>query len=211
MFDAILWDNDGILVDTEELYLEATRDALARVGVELPREIFLEHFLVQSTGAWHLAEARGATAADVVALKAWRDGRYAELLASRPLLIDGAAEAVRVLGARYPMAIVTSCRRHHFELIHRETALLAAFRHVVCSEDVTRYKPDPEPYLHGAALLGVDPRRCLAIEDSRRGLLAAKAAGLTCWVIPRGLTVTQDFTAADRVLASLAEAVALLT
>jgi HAD superfamily hydrolase (TIGR01509 family) len=210
VFDAILWDNDGILVDTEELYLEATRETLAAVGVELGREQFLELFLVEARGAWHLAAERGLGPDAVTALKRRRDRRYTELVAARPLLIDGAAWAVRALAARYPMAIVTSCRRAHFEVIHRATGILDAFATVVVSDDVARAKPDPEPYLLAAARLGVDPARCLALEDSRRGLTAAKAAGLTCWVIPRGLTVGQDFAAADRVLPSLAEATALL-
>lgn len=210
MFDAILWDNDGILVDTEELYLEATREILATVGVALGREQFLELFLVEGRGAWHLAAERGHAPEAIAALKERRDARYAELLALRPLLIDGAVAAVRALGERYPMAIVTSCRRAHFEIIHRDTGLLGAFRTVVVSDDVTRSKPDPEPYLVAAERLGADARRCLALEDSRRGLLAAKAAGATCWVIPRGLTRGQDFAAADRVLPSLAAATALL-
>jgi beta-phosphoglucomutase-like phosphatase (HAD superfamily) len=108
------------------------------------------------------------------------------------------------------MAIVTSSRRDHFDLIHATTDLLHLFSFILCREDYREAKPDPEPYLAALQRSGLAPRQCLVIEDSVRGLAAAKAAGLTCWVIPSAQTRGQDFAAADRVLDGIADVARLL-
>jgi beta-phosphoglucomutase-like phosphatase (HAD superfamily) len=84
------------------------------------------------------------------------------------------------------------------------------FELVLLQGDYARAKPEPDPYLRAVERLGVAAERCLVIEDSERGLRAAKAAGLRCWVIPSALTVGQRFDAADAVLADLAAAAARL-
>jgi beta-phosphoglucomutase-like phosphatase (HAD superfamily) len=77
MIDAIFWDNDGVLVDTEHLYFEATRDALDTIEIPLTEDDYRELFLLQGRGAWHLAEARGIPPAEVEALRQRRNARYA--------------------------------------------------------------------------------------------------------------------------------------
>jgi HAD superfamily hydrolase (TIGR01509 family) len=110
---------------------------------------------------------------------------------------------VRALARRYRLAIVTSSDPEPFARTHARTALLGHFELVLTREHYVRSKPDPEPYLCAVERLGVAPGRCLVIEDSERGLQAAKAAGLACWVIPSGLTRSGRFDGADAVLADL--------
>ena len=210
-FDAILFDNDGVLVDTEELYFAANREALARASVVLDERAYVELFLRTGQGAWHLAEARGYDASAIQALREGRDRRYVDLCATAPdLLMPGAVEVVRALGAAYRLAIVTSSEPEPFARSHARTGLLRHFELVLTREHYRNSKPDPEPYLCAVERLGLPPERCLVIEDSERGLLAAKAAGLTCWVIPSRLTRAGRFDAADAVLADLAAAAARL-
>jgi HAD superfamily hydrolase (TIGR01509 family) len=202
-FDAIFWDNDGVLVDTEGLYFQATREVLSDVGVTLTEDMYLDLFLRQSRGAWHLAQARGVPAAEVEGLKQRRDQRYGALLDAAPVAIPGVADSLRRLSARYRMAVVTSSE--HFDRIHRDPAFLALFEVILTRAHYQRSKPDPEPYLLALARIGLPRERCLVIEDSERGLVAAKAAGLTCWVVPSGYTRGCAFAGADRVLGSVAE------
>jgi HAD superfamily hydrolase (TIGR01509 family) len=204
---AIFWDNDGVLVDTEHLYFEATRRVLAQVGIILTEELFHELFLVQNRGAWHLAEAAGVVPDAVARLRADRDALYSELLQRDGLAIHGVEAALSRLGTRHRMAVVTSSHRDHFEAIHRSTDLLRFFEFVLTREQYGRSKPDPEPYLVALGRTGLHPSECLVIEDSERGLRAAKAAGLACWVIPTALTRAGDFRAADRVLGAVGEVV----
>lgn len=209
-FKAIFWDNDGVLVDTEPLYFRANRQVLARLGIALDREGFREHFLRRAQGAFHLATAAGLPESEIPALRAERNRIYAELLRTEALAVPGASEALAALRPRFAMGVVTSSRREHFELIHARTGFTRHFDFVVTSDDVSAAKPDPEPYRRALALCGRPPAECLAIEDSERGLAAARAAGIACWVIPNELTRGGDFRAADRVLASIAEVPRLL-
>ncbi len=210
MIKAIFWDNDGVLVDTEHLYFEATRRVLATVGVDLTGALFHDLFLVQNRGAWHLAEAAGVAPEALARLRDERDRLYCALVERDDLVIPGVRAALAQLAPRFRMAIVTSSHREPFEAVHRRTGLLRFFELVLTREHYQRSKPDPEPYLTALARTGLAPEECLVIEDSERGLRAAKAAGLACWVIPTALTGAGDFRAADRVLDSAGEVAARL-
>jgi len=210
MPEAILFDNDGVLVDTEALYFRATRDVLATVGVELDQAAYVELFLRQGIGAFHLAAERGVPPEGVLALRADRNRLYQEMIAREEILITGVFDAVKRLAQRFRLAIVTSAEPEPFASSHVRTGLLPFFEVVVTRVDTVRAKPDPDPYLLALARLGLPASECLVIEDSERGLRAAKAAGLPCWVIPAGLTRGSDFTAADAVLPDLDAATALL-
>lgn len=210
MFDAILFDNDGVLVDTEHLYFRANQETLAGVGVELDAATYVELFLREGRGAWHLARERGLGPADIDALRAARDRRYGELVEHADIVIPGVADIVPALARRYRLAIVTSSEPGPFARTHARTGLLPHFELVLAQGDYARAKPEPDPYLRAVERLGVAGDRCLVIEDSERGLRAAKAAGLCCWVVPSRLTASGRFEAADAVLDNLAVAAARL-
>jgi HAD superfamily hydrolase (TIGR01509 family) len=201
-FEYIFWDNDGVLVDTEGLYCQASREALARVGFSLSDAQFAEISLASGRSVFELATA-DQTLMDE--LRFWRNRRYSELLAGRELVLPAVRETLAHLSLRLGMAVVTSSRRDHFEIIHARSGLLQHFDFVLCREDYREAKPDPEPYRLALARSGRDPRKCLVIEDSARGLAAAKAAGLSCWVIPSPQTLGQDFAAADRIVNRIGE------
>jgi HAD superfamily hydrolase (TIGR01509 family) len=207
---ALLWDNDGVLVDTEGLYFKATREVLATVGVELDEALYLQLFLREGRGAFHLARERGLDEAQIDTLRSARDARYAQLLETGSLLFAGVEQAVSALARQYRMAIVTSSLREHFQLIHRSTRLLPHFELVLTRGDYLHAKPDPDPYLTALARLGLRADACLVIEDSERGLRAARAAGLRCWVVPSPLASEGSFAEAERVFASLGELVTAL-
>jgi HAD superfamily hydrolase (TIGR01509 family) len=209
MIDAIFWDNDGVLVDTEHLYFEATRDVLGTIEIPLTEDDYRELFLLQGRGAWHLAEARGIPPPEVEALRQRRNARYAELIAREPRVLPHVLDVVSSLHGHYRMGIVTSSRRDHFEIIHRGTGLLPYFDFVVTADDCPRTKPCPDPYLRAIEASGVDPAAGVAVEDSERGLEAATAAGLHCVIVPSRLTRTQTFDGALR-LESIRDLPALL-
>ena len=207
---AILWDNDGVLVDTEFLYRDATREVLATIGVNLTDDQYRQLFLKQNNGAWHLAAELGCSEHEIAAMRQARDRRYSELLRSRDHVIAGVEEVLQTLHGRYAMGVVTSSRRVHFDIIHAATGLMRYFDFVLAREDYGNSKPDPEPYVAGIAKTGFRPDECIAIEDTPRGLLAATAAGLRCIVVPNELTLGGDFRAAHKVLTHIRELPRLL-
>jgi HAD superfamily hydrolase (TIGR01509 family) len=208
--NAIFWDNDGVLVNTEHLYYRATREVLATVGIELTEAMYVELFLVQAKGAWHLAAERGMSPEAVQQLREARSMRYAALLASEPILLPGIRELIESLCGTCTMGIVTSSRPDHFAIIHERTGLLPYFDFVLTSRDYVHSKPHPEPYLRAIERSGCPPEDCIVVEDSERGLIAARAAGLRCIVVPGEFTRASNFSQAYRVLESHADLAAEL-
>lgn len=206
MIKGILWDNDGVLVDTERLFYAANRQLFRQHNIELSEAQFFDWFLVDNCGAWHLLAARGVSAAQIAVHRDERNRIYSSLLAAEAdLAIPSVERILAACAARVPMGIVTSATREHFDLIHAPLTLLRHFRFVVAAEDYAHSKPAPEPYLLGLDKLGVPATDCLVVEDSPRGLQAAVAAGLRCIVIRSALTRHHRFDGAYRVVDSVAQ------
>ena len=203
MIRAVFWDNDGVLVDTEKLYFQATRELLLQAGVTLTEKLFNKISLVEGRSAFDLAE--GSSREEIALLQEQRNRRYTELLRGNIPILAGVKEALDELRGKVAMAIVTSSRRVHFETMHAGTGLIPYFDFVLVREDYTLSKPDPEPYLTAMKKGGFGPEECLVVEDSPRGLASALAAGIRCLVVPNALTRGNTFTGAWRILERCSE------
>ncbi|MBW1690506.1 MAG: HAD family phosphatase [Deltaproteobacteria bacterium] len=200
---ALLWDNDGVLVDTEELYFRATRDVLSDVGIDLSRDLFIRISLEQGRSAFDLAAERALSHEAITRLRDDRNKRYSKLLRKGVRVLDGVENTLRQLHGKVVMGVVTSSRKEHFEIIHNATGLLRFFDFVLTREDYRKSKPNPDPFLTATRQNGLSPEHCIIVEDSERGLAAAKAAGIKCIVVPSYLTRDSDFKGAYRVLDSV--------
>ena len=205
----LLWDHDGVLVDTEPLYFAATQECLKLLGLDMDQAAYLRLMAVGRT-SWELAREHGISEAVISEARQERDRRYQEYLLTREIEIDGVIDVLSSLKPRYRMAIVTTSKRADFELIHRSRQIRDFFEFVITVEDCAKAKPDPDPYLRALRKFGAGPDDAVAIEDSSRGLSAAIAAGLKCIIIRNDFTSTQDFTGACCVLGSVRELPALL-
>ncbi len=202
MIRAIFWDNDGVLVDTERLYFQASQEILKETGIVLEEKQFQNISLKEGRSVFDLALEKGVLQPEVDRLREVRNRRYTELLTRGIHILDGVRETLDRLRGKMSHAVVTSSRRIHFDTMHSHTGLLPYFDFVLTSEDFQRSKPDPEPYLRALVRSGLRPEECLVIEDSERGLHAAMAAGIHCIVIPNDLTCEGDFHGAWRVFNS---------
>ena len=209
-FDAILFDNDGILVDTEPLFLQATQEILATVDVILTADEYHEISMRQGRAVFNLAEARGISDDEIRVLKTSRNRRYSELIDRGVRIFDGVAETLERLHGILPMAIVTSSDREHFDRIHKQTELMRFFDFVLTAGEYAHHKPHPEPYLAAASRIGAAPDRCLVIEDTERGVRSATTAGMSCIVIPNELSKAGNFKNAHTILHSMRELTSLL-
>jgi HAD superfamily hydrolase (TIGR01509 family) len=187
---AVLFDMDGLLVDTEPVWFEVEQSVVRRLGGEwtpADQRALVGGSLRRSVNYLisRAPEADRAPDFDVVA--DWLIGGMAELLASREITpMPGAVELVgAVQAAGLPYALVTSSER-----VIADAVLKALDRHgvrfdvVVCGPDVRHAKPDPEPYQLAASLVGAEPRCCVALEDSPNGVAAALAAGCATVAVP---------------------------
>jgi HAD superfamily hydrolase (TIGR01509 family) len=199
----ILWDNDGVLVDTEGLYFRATQEILRSVDVALTADQFKEISLRRGESCFILAAEHGIAEDEIARLRAERDRMYTRLLGSQSWAIDGAEEVLRALHGRVRMGVVTSARRVHFEAAHANTDLRRYLDFQLTREDYNQSKPHPEPYLTALGRHHLRPEDCIVVEDSERGLAAATAAGLRCLVVLSHWTQDGDFRQADQVLQTI--------
>lgn len=206
----ILFDHDGVLVDTEHLYYQATREILADLDVALPLPDYLR---LQAVGgnAWQPLLDNGASEAEVAQHRGRRDVRYQQLLRTSPIDIDGVEEVLSTLRQRFGLAIVTTAKQCDFDLIHRKRSIVAHMDLILTNKDYARSKPAPDPYLAALDHFGISPEQALVVEDSQRGLASAVAAGIDCAVVYHPFTAPQDFSAATYRLENLQGLVALLS
>jgi beta-phosphoglucomutase len=205
---AVVFDFDGVLADTERLHLRAFQDVLALHGRTLDDALYFERYLGYSDRDMFLKLARETSwtldEPAVDALLASKADRYRHHLAAGDALYASAGACVRCLADRYLLGIASGSMRAEIADILTAGRLRDPFRVIVGADDVTIGKPAPEPYLKAAALLGVDPRSAVAIEDSHWGLESARAAGM------RTIAITTTYPAsalgaADLVVRSLDE------
>lgn len=208
-YSHLLFDHDGVLVDTEALYFDATRRALATLGVTLTLATY-QQYMVRGEACWDLARRRGISEEAIDGGRRRRDMWYQQSLCAGDIDIPGVAEALPALAQHYRMAVVTTARRADFELIHRGRDLLGCMDFVLVREDYVHAKPHPEPYELALDRFAAPPGQALVVEDSERGLRAAVAAGIDCAVVHNAFTAGQDFSAARYRLSSLTELCDLL-
>ena len=200
----ILWDNDGVLVDTEQWYFKATQRALAELGVELEEETYLKR-MAAGKSSWELAVAAGFNADQISATQKKRNAYYQEALLRENIDIPGVEQVLALLSKTHRMAIVTTSKHADFELIHRNRNLVTHMDFVLTREDYVSSKPDPEPYLLALEKFGARAEDCLVIEDSERGLQAAIAAGIDCLIVYNKFTSKHNFTGASHFLDSIGD------
>lgn len=197
MKKCILFDNDGVLVHTEPLYYEANKIILKK---ELNLDLEFEYYMnIMSKGgsAFELAFSNGVSKSVVEACRTKRDSLYQELITTKDIAIKDVKTVLKELAKKYKMAIVTTSRRVDFELIHKNRGIVDFMDFVLCEEDYERAKPYPDPYLKALEIFGARAEDAVVVEDSNRGLVAAKSANIDCIVVENEFTLTQDFSQAD--------------
>jgi HAD superfamily hydrolase (TIGR01509 family) len=188
MIKAVLFDNDGVLIDSESVFFAFTRDALGSAGIGLHPAYWARHYLGNGLKSMEIAESLGLSrpiANDVIDK---RNLRFMARLQEGFVPLPGVAETLSILRSLVRMALVTGSPRDKLLLAHQKTALLSLFDCVITSDDCAYAKPHPAPYFTAMDHLGIEPEECLAVEDSPRGLNAAHAAGIRCLLIPTPLT-----------------------
>jgi HAD superfamily hydrolase (TIGR01509 family) len=180
----VLFDMDGLLVDTEPLWFEVESVVMARLGGswgEADQQALVGGSLRRTLDYLLARATRPVSRPDVAR---WMVAGMVELISSRPVpALPGARELLdQVAAAGIPYALVTSSERPVMEAVLDR--LQVRFPVTVCGDDVTNSKPDPEPYLLAAVKVGAEPRQCVALEDSPNGVAAAEAAGCATVAVP---------------------------
>ncbi len=207
--DAVVFDLDGVILDSEHVWNQA-RERLAHERGGRWHEGAQRDMMGMSSLEWSrymhdvigLRESSEEISTEVVR-------RLEAIYRDELPLVEGAVDAVRRLGKRWPLGLASSSNRELIDLVLDLADLAAAFQTTVSSEEVARGKPAPDVYLEAARRLAVEPARCAAVEDSQNGIRSAKAAGMRVVAVPnpRYPPDTAALAAADAVIDRLDELV----
>jgi HAD superfamily hydrolase (TIGR01509 family) len=207
VIEAVVFDLDGLLIETEEIWDEV-REALVRERGGRWTDSAQRDMMGMSSTEWstYLHDTAGLEEPPEE-LNRLVVERMAERYREHLPLLPGAVEAVERLAARWPLAVASSSNRSLIDLVLELSGLAPRFRATVSSEEVAHGKPAPDVYLEAARRLAVAPERCAAVEDSESGIRAAKAAGMRVVAIPNRSFPPANAVlgSADVVLRSLAE------
>lgn len=205
----LLFDNDGVLVDTEQYYYKANVKALAEFDLELTFEVYME-IMARGGTAWEIAQKQGISQKDIDQKRLQRDIYYQEFIQNEDIEIDGVVDVLKELSTKYQMGIVTTSRRVDFDLIHNNREIINYMDFTLCVEEYPRAKPYPDPYLAGMNKFQATKDECLIIEDSQRGLSSAVNAGIECAIVANDFTQTHDFSKANYKIKTLHQLIPLL-
>ncbi|MFC9729276.1 HAD family hydrolase [Streptomyces roseolus] len=185
--ELVIFDCDGVLVDSERLYCRVDREVFAELGAEFSEAELVEHFVGSPHEIWTaLVEERRGRPLE----PGWQEPyrvRYESVLDAELTVVEGVTEVLDALAVPYCLASNGS----HAEIRRNltRTGLLDRFEgRVFSARDVARGKPAPDLFLHAAATMGVPPERCAVVEDSPYGVRAARAAGMRAYGYTGGLT-----------------------
>jgi HAD superfamily hydrolase (TIGR01509 family) len=182
MFRAIIFDCDGVLVDSEKLALEVELEVLAELGLTFERDDYVLRFMGLSTDAFHAAIEQESLKrlGRSIAAEVRGSERLRKVMIEQLTEVPGALKVIAEL--RQPKAIASSGSRSGLERKLKQTGLWAHFApHVYSADHVVNAKPAPDLFLHAAAALDIQASDCLVLEDSVNGVIGAKAAGMTVW------------------------------
>jgi beta-phosphoglucomutase len=210
---AMIFDFDGVIANTEPLHFAGFRRTLAEIGISLTESDYYANYLgYDDRGCFvaaltaHQHPTDPAILAQLLQRKAHA---YLESVKDHPVIFPGVREFVREAAAAYPLAIASGALRHEIEVILEQGGLRKEFLHITSAEDVTKGKPDPQPFLHALDGLNRQCREraltaesCLVIEDSIPGIRGAKAAGMKVLAVASTHTI-QDLHEAHVIATSL--------
>ncbi|MFZ2890658.1 HAD family hydrolase [Sulfuricurvum sp.] len=205
----ILFDNDGVLVDTEHWYYTASAEILNAKGFHLSEDRYRE-IMIAGESAFLIAEENGIPISETDKWRACRNELYQHYLRNEEIAIPGVKEVIDELSHHYRMGIVTSALRCDFELIHASRGIVDYMDFVLCSGEYPRAKPYPDPYLLGLVKLGGLKHETIIVEDSERGLRSAVSAGIECVIVHNRFTEKHNFTEATHRIKMLEELIGLL-
>lgn len=213
---AIIFDCDGVLVDSEPLHYASFKKALGERGAQLTEEVYKDQYLaLDDRGAFRKFYNRLDLPLESADLKNLMDAKgeiFNQLVQSEGLLpFPAVPEFVMAAAQRYPLAIASGARRHEVEMVLETSGIRPYFEVVVTSDDVQKGKPDPESFLKaleglnssGKRSTPIRPDECVVIEDSKDGIISAHAAGMRCAAVTTSYP-SFELSGADLVVPTLA-------
>lgn len=200
----VIFDLDGVLIDSEGLYYRAYSEVLKPYGVTVSREEYEEYWIAQGIGPEYIAAKHNLPIAPDE-LRQLRSPIYLHLLETEVTLMPYVKEVLAQLAPQFGLTVATNTNREHLDFVLRRMRIDHFFPVTVARQDYRGAKPHPDAFLTAAEKLGLSPERCVVVEDTYKGVMAAVNAGIRCIAVPNEYTLHNDFSRANLVVPSLRE------
>ncbi len=201
---AVIFDLDGVLIDSEPLQYKAYSQVLARFGVAVSPAEYGIHWINAGNGPEYAVKTYGLPVGPDE-LRAMKRPVYDGILRQEVTLMPGVVETLTCLHTSFPLGVATNSSRDEVSFIMDHFGVRRFFSALVAREDYELAKPHPDAFLTAAARLGTAPGSCIVVEDAQKGILAAHRAGAIVVAVPNMFTRDNDFSLAARVLHRLDE------
>lgn len=197
----VIFDLDGVLIDSEGLYYRAYSEVLKPYGVTISQEEYEQHWIATGTGPEYIV-SKHKLPVSPGELRKLRSPVYLRLLEEVRLMLHVESALAR-LAPHFALTVATNSNRDALDLILQRFGLERFFAVTVARQDYTGAKPLPDAFLAAAGKLGLTPAQCVVVEDTHKGVIAAVHAGIACIAVPNQYTRRNDFSKADLLLSDL--------
>ena len=200
----IIFDLDGVLIDSEGLQYKSYSKVMQRWGVSVTREVYAREWIAAGRGPEYAVE-KFSLPVSADEMRELKHPVYHEILRAEVELMPGVVPALERLAAACPIALATNSIRNDVDFVMDHFDLRRFFTAIVTRDDYRRAKPEPDAFVTAARHLELPGRACVVIEDAHKGVLAAHRAGIPVIAVPNEWTRSNDFSMADRTIGSLDE------
>ena len=200
----VIFDLDGVLIDSEGLYYRAYSEVLKPYGVTVSREDYEHYWIAQGNGPEYIVEKHNLPISPDE-LRQLRSPVYLQLLETEVKLMPYVEEALTRLTPHFALTVATNSNREHLDAVLRRMGISRFFPMTIARQDYRQAKPQPDAFLMAVEKLGLSAAQCVVIEDTYKGVMAANSAGIRCIAVPNEYTLHNDFSRASLVLPSLKE------
>lgn len=208
MLKAVIFDMDGVIVDTEPIYGRVEKEMFSDLGLDIPDDEYSTFVGTSSRDTWNLLREKYKISLSVDELCKIEADNYVDALKTcgEAILVPGVKELIQELyNNGVKIALATSSVRNIADIVLKTFRLEGYFQAVVGGDEVERSKPSPDLYMTAVRRLSIEPEHCIAIEDSKNGVRAAKAAGLKCVAFRNPNSGSQDISCADAIVDGIKE------
>jgi HAD superfamily hydrolase (TIGR01509 family) len=206
----LLFDSDGVLVHTEEMFFDINNKVFGEMGILYSRHEFENHTFITNLGTTGYMMSLGCSDLQIKEFKVKRDERWASEVTKQNVVDKTAEEVFLSLKNEYKLGIVTNTNREFFKKTYHASHIPELADFIICREDYNKGKPEPDSYLKALNVSGSLETEAIVIEDSPRGIMAAKAARLAVISVSNPVIPNLDISHADYHLKSIAELPGLL-
>lgn len=206
MIKAVFFDNDGVLVDTEKHFCATNQEVFKQHGLDYSEADYVHYALGAGGGTDNFLRSNGFTPDQILEIRSKRNELFLQKISAENSAIAGAKELLITLKEKnIIIGVVTTSYRSMFDIMHQNTGFFPYFDFFITRDDCHRPKPDPEGYLLALKQAGVQLDEAIVVEDSARGITAAKAAGIRCIAVKSKYGDQCDLSAADQFVTSIPE------